>query len=207
VIGLLSPPRGFQPLCLLSLSLSAPAFFPSVRFNSPRRGVSNTFVLCRCCLVVVRVGVCCTGILLPSSSFTTLTPYRVVWLSGAGGHPAPHLYAAGIHELKYPPPLSHLTVVGIAVVVVEGSTVALLLLLAPRRVALPCLLPLLALHSSSSPLFLLLCALHPSSSSLPPPRPPPRVALHHLHHHLLFVLVLGYPSSASFSSSSTPPPS
>jgi hypothetical protein len=171
--------RGFQPLCLLSLSLSAAAFFPSVQFNSPYRGVSNPSVLCCCHLVVVRLGVCCAGILLPLSSFTTLAPYRVVW--------------PGIPELEYPPPLSHLTVVGIAVVIVEGSAVALLLLLAPHRVALPRLLPLLTLYSSSSPLFLLLLALHPSSSSLPPP----------LHIALLLFFT---PSSSSSSSRDTPPP-
>jgi hypothetical protein len=44
LIGRLSSPLGFQPL----LSLSAAAFVPAVWFDSPRRGVSNPFVLCRC---------------------------------------------------------------------------------------------------------------------------------------------------------------
>jgi len=182
-----------------------------VRFNSPRRGVSNPSVLCHCHLVVVCVGVCCTGILLPSSLFTTLALYRVVGPSRGGGHPTPHLYVARIPGLKYlkptcrrggrryPPPLSHL------IVIVAGSAVALLLLLAPRHIALPLLLPLLMLHSSSSPtppppphplfLFLLLFALHPSSSSLPLPPPPLRPRPHLSLLHLLLILV--NPSSFS----------
>ena len=63
------------------------ASFPLVWFNSPRCGVSNPSVLCRFRLVVVHIGVCCTGILLPSSLFTTLVLYCIIGPSRGGWAP------------------------------------------------------------------------------------------------------------------------
>jgi hypothetical protein len=197
VIGRLSLPLGFYSLCLLSLSLSAAAF-PTVRFDFPRRGVSKPSVLCRCCLVVVRVGFTEPAFHFPHRSLCWRRT-RLVGPGWGGGHPAPHLCTAGIPGLGYPqpihrqgsrrylPPLSPPYRCGVTVVVVVGSVAAFLLilacsssLLAPPSCCTPPPPPPLPLHAA--PLLLFTPSSSPCSSSCCTDPPP-------LRHSLLLLLL------------------